>query len=65
MPLVETWSWLVVAPAQASAPGPEANPAVDNRPQYWCELAKNGDMWLLAKEGHLIAWQCMGRGCHH
>ena len=38
-------------PAQASNPPEHASPLHDLRPAHWVELSKNGDAYVLSKEG--------------
>jgi hypothetical protein len=42
---------VLAAWAEASQPPPEMTPGNDARPQYWVEIAKSGDMWMLSKDG--------------
>ena len=37
---------------KAVNPAPDQTPATDARPQYWLENSKNGDAWVMSKEGN-------------
>ena len=41
------------AAAEATNPPPDQTPCNDLRPQHWVEQSKNGDSWVLSKDG---AW---------
>jgi len=41
------------AAADAANPPPDQTPCNDLRPQHWVEQSKNGDSWVLSKDG---AW---------
>ena len=48
--------WVSTAIAQALNPPPDQNAQNDVRPQHWLEVSKNGDVWVLCKDG-LLAWK--------
>lgn len=37
-------------------PPPDASPVNDVRPMHWVELSKNGDAWVVCKEGYLASY---------
>ena len=43
---------MLLAMAQATNPPPDLTALADARPQFWVEMSKNGDAWVLTKEGH-------------
>lgn len=51
------WSPVLVphpcAAAEATNPPPDQTPLNDLRPQHWVEQSRNGDSWVLSKDG---AW---------
>lgn len=52
VPYVTPFSFATSEAAQAP---PDQSPAQDARPQHWVEIAKNGDAWVLCKDGILYS----------
>ena len=51
------WVCLPGLSAEATNPPPHQSPSNDLRPQHWIEQSRNGDSWVLCKDGdwlHLI-----------
>ena len=44
---------VMIVVAEASNPPPDTTPTQDVRPAHWVEMAKNGDAWILSKDGIL------------
>ena len=38
--------------AKATNPPPDLTPQHDLRPQFWVEMSKTGDAWVLTKDGY-------------
>lgn len=51
---IPSYAWFFCLPcvdAEASNPPPDQSPLNDLRPQHWVEQSKNGDSWVLSKDG--------------
>jgi len=56
------WVCLPGLSAEATNPPPDQSPSNDLRPQHWIEQSRNGDSWVLCKDGDWVTPDRAGAG---